>query len=120
MSKDSKEIVDRAETFDALELRLGRVIEVSPATANGKPAYRMIIDFGKFGKRQSIGRFTWHAIDDVKDRLVIGVLNLGTKPIDGIESSALILGVQVPKADSGEATFLTPAHTNPKIGGKVF
>jgi len=120
MTKDTKEIVDFAETFGALEVRLGRVIEVSPTTSNGKPAYLMAVDFGKFGKHQSVGRFTWHAIDDVKGRLVVGVLNLGTKSIDGVESSALILGVQVPKAESGEATFLTPAHPNPKIGGKVF
>jgi len=34
-------------------------------------------------------------------------------------SEVLILGVQFPKADSGEATFVSPA-VNAKIGSKLF
>ena len=35
----------------------------------------MVIDFGKFGKRVSYGRFAKHPIEEVKKRLVLGVLN---------------------------------------------
>jgi tRNA-binding protein len=38
-------------------IRVGRIIEVEPETRTHKPAYRMVIDFGKFGKRLSYGRF---------------------------------------------------------------
>jgi len=34
-------------------------------------------------------------------------------------SEVLILGVQYPKAESGEATFITPL-ANAKVGGKLF
>ncbi len=34
-------------------------------------------------------------------------------------SEVLILGVQFPKAESGEATFITP-FAEAKIGGKLF
>jgi tRNA-binding protein len=34
-------------------------------------------------------------------------------------SEVLILGVQYPKAESGEATFVSPA-VNAKAGGKLF
>jgi len=34
-------------------------------------------------------------------------------------SEVLVLGVQYPKADSGEATFVSPA-VNAKIGSKLF
>jgi tRNA-binding protein len=35
----------------------------------------MVIDFGKFGKHVSYGRFAKHPIEEVKERLVLGVLN---------------------------------------------
>ncbi len=79
----------------------------------------MVVDFGKFGKRVSYGRFTQHAIDDVKDRLVLGVLNFEPRQMGPVVSDVLILGVQYPKAESGEATFISPA-VNAKIGSKLF
>jgi tRNA-binding protein len=79
----------------------------------------MKVDFGKFGIRTSVGRFTQHAPDDLKDKLVLGVLNFEPRQIGDTLSEVLILGVQYPKADSGEATFITPA-TQAKIGGKLF
>ena len=39
------------------DIRVGRIIEVEPETRTHKPAYRMVIDFGKFGERVSYGRF---------------------------------------------------------------
>jgi tRNA-binding protein len=36
-----------------------------------------------------------------------------------VKSEVLILGVQYPKAESGEATFVSPA-ANAKIGSKLF
>jgi len=47
-------------------------VELEPAAP--KPSYRMVIDFGKFDKRVSIGRFTHHPIEDVNGRLVLAVL----------------------------------------------
>ena len=75
--------------------------------------------FGKYGKRVSYGRFTNHPIEDVKDRLVLGVLNFESRQMGPVTSEVLTLGVQFPKADSGEATFVSPA-VNAKIGSKLF
>ena len=55
----------------------------------------------------------------MKGKLVLGVLNFSPRQIGETISDALILGVQYPKADSGEATFITPS-AQAKIGGKVF
>ena len=84
-----------------------------------KPAYKMTIDFGKFGTRISVGRFTEHSTEEVKGSLVLGVLNFVPRTVGSTISEALILGVQYPKADSGEATFLIPKEDS-KVGGKVF
>lgn len=116
---EEKDIVSKEETFDKLEIRLGRVISVEEEPSAPKKAYKMKIDFGKFGIRTSVGRFTQHPPEEIKDKLVLGVLNFSPRKIGDVTSDVLILGVQYPKADSGEATFITPI-TRAKIGGKLF
>ncbi len=119
MAKETKPIIEKEETFDKLEIRLGRVIKVELETSTHKPTYKMTVDFGKFGTRVSYGRFTQHEIEDVKNRMVLGVLNFGPRQMGDLVSEVLILGVQFPKAESGEATFITPL-ANAKVGGKLF
>ena len=119
MGKETKPIVSFVESFDKLDIRVGRVIEVELETSTDKPTYKMTVDFGKFGKRVSYGRFTNHPISEVKDRLVLGVLNFEPKQMGAVISEVLIVGVQYPKAESGEAAFVSPA-VNSKIGSKLF
>lgn len=107
------------ETFAALDIRLGRVLAVRPAANTDKQCYLFEIDFGKFGKRTSVGRFTKHAAEELRDKLIVAVLNFEPKPMGDHVSECLMLGVQYPGADSGEATILAPL-ANAKIGGKVF
>lgn len=80
-----------ADTFDKLGIRIGRVIEIAPEPTTHKPTYKMVVDFGKFGPRQ----------------------------MGEVVSEVLILGVQYPKKESGEATPLSPM-VDAKIGGKLF
>lgn len=116
---DEKQMVLKEDTFDKLEIRLGRVIGVEEETAAPKKAYRIKIDFGKFGIKTSVGRFTQHQPEDMLDKLVLGILNFSPRQIGNTLSEVLVLGVQYPKAESGEATFITP-FAQAKIGGKVF
>lgn len=58
MAKDTKPIVSFEESFDKLNIRVGRVMEVNFETRANKPTYKMAVDFGKYGKRVSYGRFT--------------------------------------------------------------
>jgi tRNA-binding protein len=81
--------------------------------------YRMVVDFGKYGKRVSYGRFTCHPIEEVQDRLVLGVLNFAPRQMGPVTSEVLVLGVQYPKAERGEAMFVAPV-ISAKIGSKLF
>lgn len=119
MGSDIKPTVDFSDTFALLDIRVGRVIEVEKETGTHQPTYRMVVDFGKFGKKTSYGRFTNHPIEQVKNRLVLGVLNFPPRQMGPVISEVLILGVQYPKAASGEATFVSPA-VDVKIGSKLF
>jgi tRNA-binding protein len=111
--------VDKESTFDLLEIRLGRVVTVEEEPSSPKKAYKLTVDFGKFGVRTSVGRFTQHAPEELKGKLVLGVLNFEPRRVGETLSEVLILGVQYPKAESGEATFITPA-VEAKIGSKLF
>lgn len=116
---EEKPLVSKEETFDKLDIRLGRVLHVEEEPSAPKKAYKLKIDFGKFGIKTSVGRFTCHPPEELRNRLVLGVLNFSPRQIGNTLSEVLILGVQFPKADSGEATFISPA-AEAKIGGKVF
>lgn len=113
-----KSIVSKEETFDKLEIRVGKVIGIEIESVP-KKAYRLRIDFGKFGIKTSVGRFTHHTQEEILGKLVLGVLNFEPRQIGDIISEVLVLGVQYPKTDSGEATFITPL-ADAKIGGKLF
>jgi tRNA-binding protein len=116
---EEKAIVSKEETFDLLDIRLGRVISVEEAPNAPKKSYKLKIDFGKFGIKTSVGRFTHHSPEEMKNKLVMGVINFAPRQMGDTLSEVLVLGVQYPKADSGEATFITPM-AEAKIGGKLF
>ena len=117
--KEQKEQVLKEETFDKLEVRLGQVIRVEETLTAPKKAYKMQIDFGKFGIKTSVGRFTQHPPEEILGKFVLGVLNFAPRQVGDTLSDVLILGVQYPGAESGEATFITP-FARAKIGGKLF
>ncbi|WP_309571254.1 tRNA-binding protein [Deinococcus sp.] len=119
MATELKDTVSFEDTLGRLDIRLGRVLAAESAPDAPKASYRLTVDFGKFGQRVSVGRFTQHAAGELVGRQVLGVLNFEPREIGGSASEVLILGVQYPGAASGEATFLTPG-VEAKLGSKVF
>lgn len=119
MPEETKPIVSKEEVFDKLDIRAGRVLSVAVAEGTPKPAYVIRADFGRFGVRTSVGRFTKHAPEELVDKFILGVLNFAPRQIGTTVSEFLTLGVQYPKADSGEATLIT-TMANVKIGSKLF
>jgi tRNA-binding protein len=119
MGSDIKPIVSKEDTFDLLEIRLGRVLSVEPAADAIKPSYVVKADFGKFGIRTSVGRLTMHKPEEMIGKQILGILNFEPREIGGVTSEFLTLGVQYPKADSGEATIVTPL-IEATLGSKLF
>ena len=98
MSEETKSVVSKEETFDKLEIRLGRVLDVIPAPDAPKAAYVIKADFGKFGQRVSVGRFTRHTPDELKGKLILGILNFEARQIGGITSGVPMPGCSVPQS----------------------
>jgi len=119
MATEIKPTVGFEDSFALLDIRLGKIVEAEPCSATPKPTYRMVIDFGKYGRRTSYGRFTSHPLEEVVGRLVMAVLNFPPRQMGEAVSEVLVLGVQYPGKESGEATFVSPA-VNAKIGSKLF
>ena len=119
MATELKPIVSKENTLDLLDIRIGRVVTVEIEASAPKKSYKITADFGKFGVKTTVARLVNHTVEELKDQLIIGVLNFERRNVGTTVSEFLLLGPQFPKADSGEASFLT-MPVQAKIGGKIF
>jgi tRNA-binding protein len=88
--------VDVAHFF-ALDLRVGRVVDVEPFPEARKPSWKLTVDFGSvIGTLRTSAQITNHEPADLMDRLVVGAVNLGRKRIAGFTSEFLVLGGLAP------------------------
>jgi tRNA-binding protein len=86
-----------ADGFFALDLRVGRVVDVQPFPEARKPAWKVTADFGPVvGELRTSAQITNYTAEDLLDRLVVGAINLGTKRIAGFTSEFLVLGALDP------------------------
>jgi tRNA-binding protein len=82
-----------ADGFFALDLRVGRVLDVEPFPEARDPAWKLTVDFGPvIGVRRTSAKVTNYTADDLRGRQVVGALNLGRKRIAGFTSEFLVLG----------------------------
>ena len=104
--------------FERVDIRVGRVIDVSDFPEARKPAYKLRIDFGSsIGIKKSSAQATRHySKPDLLDRLVVAVVNFPPKQIGPYMSEVLTLGV--PDGEGG-VVLLTPERDVP-IGGRMF
>lgn len=82
-----------AEGFFALDLRVGRILEVEPFPEARKPAWKLRVDFGpEVGELRTSAQVTNYAEEELVGRLVVGAINLGSKRVAGYTSEFLVLG----------------------------
>lgn len=82
-----------SDEFFALDLRAGRVVAVEDFPEARKPSYKVSVDFGPtVGVLHTSAQIGNYSKDELRDRMVVGAINLGTKRIAGFKSEFLILG----------------------------
>jgi tRNA-binding protein len=86
-----------AATFYELDIRAGLVLEVAPFAKARKPACKITVDFGDpVGVLRTSAQVTNYSAEELLGRMVVGVVNLGSKRIAGFESQFLVLGTIQP------------------------
>ena len=105
------------DVFEQLDIRVGRIIAVEDFPEARKPAWKLPIDFGAMGTRQSSAQIVTHYLrDDLIGRLVMAVVNFPPRRIGPFVSEVLTLGV--PDAQ-GEVVLIAPDQEIP-LGGRLF
>ena len=104
--------------FEAMDIRVGRVIRAEAFPEARKPAYKLTIDFGStVGVRHSSAQLTRrYRCDELVGRLVLGVVNLPPRRIGPFVSEVLTLGVP---DEHGDVVLVAPDGEVP-VGGRLF
>lgn len=109
----NSELVD---LFFDLDIRVGKIIKVEDFEEAIKPAYKLEIDFGEaIGIKKSSAQITNYHKEDLLDRKVISVINLGEKQVGPFISQCLVLG-SITK--NNEVLLLSP-EPNAELGEKI-
>ena len=81
------------EDFKKIDMRVGTIIEASINKNARKPAYKMKIDFGPLGIKNSSAQITdLYKPEDLVNRQVIAVLNFPPLKVSEVKSEVLVLG----------------------------
>lgn len=86
------------EDFERLDLRVGRILAAEPLEGARVPAYRLHLDFGTGGQKQSSAQITRTYPDPAAlvGRLVVAVVNFPPRRVAGFRSEVLVLGALAP------------------------
>lgn len=106
------------ETFDAVEIRAGTIVDAQAFPEAKKPAIKLWIDFGApIGVKTSSAQLTAHySPDRLIGRQVMAVVNFAPRRIGPFTSEVLTLGVP---DENGAVVLLRPDIKVPD-GGRLF
>lgn len=104
------------DQFEAVDMRVGRVVEVEDFPEARVPAWKLEIDFGpEIGRKQSSAQITHYARDELEGRLVVGVVNFPPKRIGPFLSEVLVLGA----LDQSRGVVLLRPDEDVELGDRI-
>ena len=102
--------------FEKVELRAGTIVEVEEFPEARKPAYKLKIDFGELGIKQSSAQIKdLYTKEELVGKQVLAVVNFPPKQIATVMSEVLTTGFYLP---TGEVVLVHPERPVPN-GAKL-
>ena len=96
------------DDFEKVEIRVGRIVKAESSPKARKPAYKLWLDFGELGLKQSSAQITRrYCCADLIGRTVLAVVNFPPKQVADFLSEVLVLGVM---AGEGDVVLIAPDH----------
>ncbi|MBI2463546.1 tRNA-binding protein [Candidatus Peregrinibacteria bacterium] len=106
------------EDFKKLDIRVGKIIEVEDFPEARKPSYKLKINLGEeIGIKKSCAQLPKnYTKTELKNKLVLCVVNFSPRQIGPAVSEVLTLGVP---DEVGECVLIEPEKIVP-LGGKLY
>jgi tRNA-binding protein len=108
-------VIDAGQ-FQAVDMRVGRIVSVEEFPEARVPAWKLQIDFGpEIGIKRSSAQITHYAREQLEGRLVVGVVNLVPRVIARFKSEVLVLGA----LDETEGVVLLEPDKPVELGSRI-
>ncbi len=107
------------DDFEKVDIRVGKIVEVSDFPEARRPAYRLKIDFGtEIGIKQSnVQAVGAHTKEDLLNSLVCCVINFPPKQVGPFRSEVLTLGFKNSAGDGW--VLIEPKNDSVTLGSKL-
>ena len=104
------------EDFEKLDMRIGTIIQAFPFEKAKRPAYKLKIDFGTEGIKNSSAQITTlYNLDELVGKQIVAVINFPPKQIADFISECLVLGVY----DANKNVILLQPDKPTENGNKI-
>ena len=104
------------EQFEAVEMRVGRVVGVEEFPEARVPAWKLEIDLGpEIGRKRSSAQIAHYEREHLDGRLVVAVVNFPPKRIGPFLSEVLVLGA----LDESKGVVLLRPDEDVALGDRI-
>jgi tRNA-binding protein len=102
--------------FEAVDMRVGRVIAVDDFPEARRPAWKLTIDFGpEIGTKRSSAQITNYERAELENTLVVAVVNFPPKQIGPFISECLVVGA----LDDEQGVILLRPDRDVALGDRI-
>jgi tRNA-binding protein len=104
------------EQFEAVDMRVGKVVGVEEFPEARVPAWKLEIDFGaEIGRKRSSAQVIHYSRDELEGRQVVAVVNFPPKQVGPFTSEVLVLGA----IDDAKGVILLRPDEDVELGDRI-
>ena len=107
------------EHFDEVDMRVGTITAVSLNKRARKPAYKITVDLGDFGTKNSSAQLTNYEPEELVGKTLIAITNLPPRAMMGIDSCGMLLSA-VHEEEGEEKLHLLMVDDHIPAGAKLY